>query len=230
MLRWSEILKNGLGDTKQDIIKKYSVPANLPLLTVPKLNPEVNVALSTQIQVIRRDARLVQKQEQLAAGLSAIGEALSIMLKERGEGNRKCIELLSDAGRLLCDFHHVETITRRDLISINLNKDLKDTLSDAPVDNFLFGETLEERVKAAKNLEKSSFDLKPPKPKLAKKPFRPLNTKGPSRQSRGARVGQQYERAPYQRPNALRFTHRGPQMRQPQRNQEMFRPKNRPQK
>ena len=50
--------------------------------------------------VSRRDARLSQLQQQLGASLSAIGVALTDMLKEEGKDNRNYIELLSDAGRL----------------------------------------------------------------------------------------------------------------------------------
>lgn len=59
------------------------------------------------------------------------------------------------------------------------------------MDNFLFGQALEERVKSAKNLEKASEDLKQPKQKKTPKMQVFLNTKGPGHQvQRGARVGQ----------------------------------------
>lgn len=191
--RWTNILKNGLEeDTRQEVLKNHLLPENLVALKVPKLNPEVMKAISPL--VLRRDEKLASKQERLNTSISAIGQVLSLILAEQGGGNNQYVKLLSDAGRLLCDFHHTEKVTRRELITINLNKDLKDTLSDSPVDQFLFGETLDDRVKSAKNLEKSSLDYKPAKPKPFKKPAPPLNSRGPARYVKGARVGQQYEK------------------------------------
>lgn len=201
--RWSALIKNGLDSvTKEEILKKYQVPENLSDLDIPQLNPEVSAAISAQ--VARRDERLIQKQNQLNSTISAIGQAISFLLVKEGEG-QKCIELLSDAGRLLCDLSHSETTIRRDLISINLNKDLKQTLSGAPVDKYLFGVTLEERLKTAKNLEKSSLDLKPTKPQTTKKHLQPLNSKRPIRTAKGARIGTQYRSSPYQRPTATPY-------------------------
>ncbi|KAJ8980422.1 hypothetical protein NQ317_018814 [Molorchus minor] len=159
-VRWSEILKNGISeDIKLVMLNKHLVPENLPGLLIPKLNPEVTAALSSQ--VLKRDERLVQKQQQLVTSISAIGKAISLMIEKQRGDDREYIELLSNAGRLLCDFHHNETKIRRDLISINLNKDLRDTLTDAPIDQYLFGASLDERLKTAKILEKSSIELKP---------------------------------------------------------------------
>nr|CAH7731457.1 unnamed protein product [Callosobruchus chinensis] len=40
------------------------------------------------------------------------GIVLSLMLQEEGGGNRQYIELLSDAGKLLTDIHHTETVAK----------------------------------------------------------------------------------------------------------------------
>ncbi|KAB0790556.1 hypothetical protein PPYR_15028, partial [Photinus pyralis] len=167
--RWSNILQNGLSEENiQVLLQKHIIPENFKSLEVPQLNPEVKAALTAQI--LRRDERLVRKQQFVTASISAISQALTLMLAEEGGGNNVYMQYLSNAGRLLCHLHRLDTMTRKDLISINLNKDLKDTLSAAPTDNFLFGQALEERVKAAKNLEKSSEELKQVKPETAKKP------------------------------------------------------------
>ncbi|VEN62220.1 unnamed protein product [Callosobruchus maculatus] len=192
--RWTNVLKNGLDETaKQDLLQKHLAPENFKSLTVPQLNPEVSAALTAQL--LRRDERLVHKQQVLAAGISAVAQVLSSMLEEKEGGNTPYIQSLSNAGRLLCHLHYSETITRKELIAINLNKDLKDTLSDAPIDNFLFGEALEDRVKAAKNLEKSSEELKQVRPKVFKQPSQnPLNSRGPAQLQRGARAGQYFKK------------------------------------
>ncbi|CAH1969169.1 unnamed protein product [Acanthoscelides obtectus] len=69
-------------------------------------------------------------------------------------------EKLSDAGRLLSDVHHTLSVSRKELAILNLNKEWKETLIDSPVDEWLFGEDLEERLKAAKSLQFSSKQLK----------------------------------------------------------------------
>lgn len=208
VFRWTSVLKDGLNDeTKQDLLQKHLPPENLKYLQVPKINPEVQAALSTAqvAQVLRRDERLAEKQKLLIAGASAVAQTLSGILEKPGEDYTMHVQSLSNAGRLLCDLLHTETITRRELISINLNKNFRDTLSDAPADNFLFGQALEERVKSAKNLEKASEDLKQPKQKKIPKMQVSLNTKGPAHQvQRGARVGQTLGKAPYYRPKVDR--------------------------
>lgn len=180
-------------------------------MKAPELNPEIKAAISSQI--LKRDDRLALKQQQLGTSISVIAEALSLSLAEEEGGNYQCIKLLSDAGRLLCDIYHSETLTRKDLVSINLNKDIRETLSDGTTGQYLFGESLEERLKTAKSLEKSIQELRPVKPKVTKKTVQHLNSKGPSRQTRGARGGYQYKRTPYQRSsNFQRPNQRNPQI------------------
>lgn len=197
--RWTSVLKNGLSEeTSQELLQKHPIPGNFRSLQVPKLNPEVSAALSPQL--LRRDERLVQKQQLLTSSISAIAGTLSLMVEGKEGVVDQHIQSLSNAGRLLCNLHHADTITRRELISINLNKDLKDTLTDAPIGTLLFGEALEERVKAAKNLEKSSEELKQPRPKIFKKLVRSsLNSRSPAQLQKGVRAGQTYGRTPLQR-------------------------------
>lgn len=137
--------------------------ANCDLVAPPKLNPEVLLSMTDQHKA--RDSRLANMQNCLGASITAIGKALTILLKEEGggENNIQLIEWLSDAGRLLTNAHHSQTESRKILVSADLNKNYKDTLTNASVDGWLFGENLTERVKAAKALERSSADLKPAK-------------------------------------------------------------------
>lgn len=78
----------------------------------------------------------------------------------------RVIEALSDAGRLLCDVHHTQSQTRRALVTINLNKEFKDTLEKSSIDTWLFGEDLNNKLVEAKALEKSSKELKKSHPNL----------------------------------------------------------------
>ncbi|CAH1990315.1 unnamed protein product [Acanthoscelides obtectus] len=81
------------------------------------------------------------------------------MLNEKEEeGDRPYIRQLGDAGRLLADLFHQETVSRRELAVLNINKDLRDILLDSPVDDWLFGRDLEDKVKQSKSL----VQIKPP--------------------------------------------------------------------
>ncbi|VEN49584.1 unnamed protein product [Callosobruchus maculatus] len=126
--RWENILIGGLEeDTKKVLVDRYLPPSNCMAVTPPIMNPEVKIACSES--VMRRDERISQVQHQIAAGLSAIGLALTRMLnKQEVEDNKDDIRLLSDAGRLLANVHHSESRSRRELIALNLNKELKETL------------------------------------------------------------------------------------------------------
>nr|CAH7741145.1 unnamed protein product [Callosobruchus chinensis] len=85
------------------LLGKYTPPKNCPLIKGPHLNPEVKTAISEA--VYKRDQRLRTLQHQIGAGLTCIGTVLSLVLQEEGGGNRRYIELLSDAGKLLADIH-----------------------------------------------------------------------------------------------------------------------------
>ncbi|KAJ8916916.1 hypothetical protein NQ315_013386 [Exocentrus adspersus] len=145
--RWSSLMKDGLSEADRTaLISKYPPPSNCQLLRASKLNPLVADALLDSVS--RRGNRLQALQSQIGASISAIGAVLSSMLKEEeGAGSSKqYIQALSDAGRMLADILHAETISR--------------TLTEAPVDEWLFGANLEERVKAKKEMERTSLHLK----------------------------------------------------------------------
>ncbi|XP_050298899.1 uncharacterized protein LOC126737865 [Anthonomus grandis grandis] len=83
--RWSNILQNGLSEENiQVLLQKHIIPENFKSLEVPQLNLEVRAALTAQI--LRRDERLVRKQQFVAASISAISQALTLLLAEEGGG------------------------------------------------------------------------------------------------------------------------------------------------
>ncbi|KAJ8967708.1 hypothetical protein NQ314_002654 [Rhamnusium bicolor] len=85
--------------------------------------------------------------------------------------NHELVEFLSDAGRLFCE----DSRCRRTIVSSSIDKNFRATLTDVSVDGWLFGSNLGERVKAARDLEKLSSDLKP---KVTAKANMSLNAKG----------------------------------------------------
>lgn len=189
-LSWSNILKKGLSDDERvSILEKYPAPENCPLLEAPKLNLEV--ASVIRDVVARRDKKICDLQNQVGGAISALGQLLTGLLNHESTNSViSSIQLASDASRILLDFHFKQSISRRELISLDLKKEAKQTLSNSHVDGWLFGDKLGERLKASKEVERSGLDLKPSKPKLIKKNVPrsnynsniPLNARGPPRQ------------------------------------------------
>ncbi|XP_031328845.1 uncharacterized protein LOC116170229 [Photinus pyralis] len=169
--RWENILKSGLDpQVANDLISKYPPAENCKVIGVPKLNPEIETAMTEQHK--QRDKRLAETQGRLAAALAAIGRSLTILLTQEGSDlGLTLIEYLSDASRLLSDAHHQESEARRFLVASGLNKQCRETIAAAPIGEWLFGNDLTERMKAAKTLERSSTEFKPTKPKPIIKNF-----------------------------------------------------------
>ncbi|VEN61797.1 unnamed protein product [Callosobruchus maculatus] len=157
--RYEKVLLSGLKEeARVDLIKKYLPPENMKAIVPPKLNPEVKVAI--QENTLKRDNRLSTLQEQIAAVISALVQFTSDLAKKGGEDNLRYIETSNDALRLLCDVFHHESVSRRELLLLNLNKDLKETLQNTTISEWLFGTGLENTIEAAKKLEKSGEQLK----------------------------------------------------------------------
>nr|CAH7766093.1 unnamed protein product [Callosobruchus chinensis] len=147
-----------MADKQKALLAKYPPPDNAPLLSPPQLNNVVNQAISEP--VTRRDERLASLQRQLGASLSAIGSLISDMLNVGEGSNEEHIDKLSDAGRLIADLHHVESTSRKELVSLSLNKDWKEVLGSSPTDQWLFGLDLGKRLKLTKSLQELAKQLK----------------------------------------------------------------------
>ncbi|XP_028178029.1 uncharacterized protein LOC114365611 [Ostrinia furnacalis] len=170
--RWQHILLNGLSkENRSDLLKTYLPPENCPNMRAPKLNLEIKAAL-TEINN-KKDAYSQTKQNQLASCLSALGKALNLTLFKSKEDttSQEIIKSLSDAGRLLCDYHFKESQSRRYAVINSLNKDTRDTIKNTKIDDFLFGSDLADHLKSSKAISKSGMELRPtttdnrPKPK-----------------------------------------------------------------
>lgn len=161
--RWEKILRDGLPkEQKRDLQEKYPTIGNCRLTKAPKLNLEVKAALSAL--AIKKDTYQFSAQNQLGAGINAIGAALTEVLKaesstEQTIDTSKFIERLADAGRILSDLHHDMSKARRSFIVPALNAIVKSIADDSAIDSLLFGENFSENLKAAKATEKSSKDL-----------------------------------------------------------------------
>ncbi|KAJ8910974.1 hypothetical protein NQ315_003667 [Exocentrus adspersus] len=146
-------------DKREKLLEKYPPPENGNILGALKLNSVIKQVITGS--VLKRDTRLAALKGQIGSCLSALGMVISDLLKDAGGGgNTLHRERLSDAGRLLVDIHRSEAVSRRELVAMNLNKEWKETLADSPIHGWLFGEDLEERLRAAKALQASSRQLK----------------------------------------------------------------------
>ncbi|CAH1992555.1 unnamed protein product [Acanthoscelides obtectus] len=198
LLRWEKILKTGLSDDdRKSLLSKLPPPENFTTLSAPLLNPVVQKAISPSN--LLRDERLTKLQSLVAASLSGIGQVCSLLLSEEGGGDRRYIKLLNNAGRMLADLWHSQNITRRELISINLSKEFQEATKDIPLDTFLFGQNLDERMKATKSSKEYRKILKAKPPKTITKTHyqaptssqrfpattRSLNHRAPSRYQQG---------------------------------------------
>lgn len=161
--RWSHIIQNGLDkDEKGSLLGKYTCPDNCRILTAPLINPEIKSVMTTPH--ISRDTTHYHYQEQLGSGLSALGAALNTIFEE-GENipnviKEKLLKSVVDSSRILCNLFNNISYVRRSLVSPMLSKSVAEIVSKTPPEDFLFAADLNEKIKAAKQLEKIGKDLR----------------------------------------------------------------------
>ncbi|KAH0562932.1 hypothetical protein KQX54_001655, partial [Cotesia glomerata] len=131
--------------------------------------PTENPAKSTEPALVteileamgKRDKKIADKQQKVSVCLSTLGSMLSNLLKGVTLDSLTLISNLSDIGRILIDLQCDVTLTRRLIISSNLNSAMKETLNATTADEWLFGKDLGDTLKTAKSLKRSSKDLNP---------------------------------------------------------------------
>lgn len=163
--RWSHIITKGLPENEyNNIIQKYGIPLNCPLLSAPTNNPEAKAIIPPNIQ--KKDEAYVQFQSKLGHALAALGKGIDSILKETENMpvsyKDKLLPYLSDSGRLLSSLFHDLSMARRSFIFPYMNKHTKELLEQCFPSDLLFGPEIMEKVKAAKTLELASKDMKPP--------------------------------------------------------------------
>ncbi|KAL4715709.1 hypothetical protein ACJJTC_006288 [Scirpophaga incertulas] len=156
--RWKHILTNGLPkDEKVELLKQYLPAENCTYMKPPVLNPEIKSALS-DINV-KRDSYSEQKQYQMSSCLSAIGKALNLALTQI-DISPEIVKTLSDAGRILCDTHHRESLSRRFAIVNSISKHKREVIKNTKIDEHLFGSNLSEHLKSSKAISMSASELR----------------------------------------------------------------------
>lgn len=203
---WLPILRKGINkETKEKLLKEYSIPANCTLLQAPKLNPEISAAVNEAAR--SRDKRVEAVQQQLGQGIVALNKGLELLLDD-GKDRLQAVKFLSDSSRLLCDLHHQETEARKRFITPGLDKSFLNIMQDVDRDELLFGNKLSDKIKATKVIEKHGLQIKKPTPQpkipstlpsyQSSRPRHQGNWTGPPRfpPNRGGRGGQRKLTAP----------------------------------
>ncbi|KAF6204807.1 hypothetical protein GE061_018969 [Apolygus lucorum] len=203
--RWKHHLLHGLpADVFTSIKETYPVPANLQLLSPPKLNPEIVASVgSTQKSV---DAQYVSLQKQCSTAIAALGMGLTKIIEQGGEATaimQPSYQNLCDAGRAMTALFFDISRTRRRIIQNCCTNTLTTISRDVPPSEWLFGDELGSRFRARLGLESSCkglVSLKKPPPNPPKKPQPQrqvsLQTRGSGNgRGRAARGGQTHSKA-----------------------------------
>lgn len=150
---------------------------------------------------VKKDDYQVASQKQLGAAISATGRVLTTILNNKKAGKQmeaknfaEMFETMSDIGRILIDLQHNLSLTRRSFILPSFSVRLKTIADETDADAFLFGANLAEKLKSAKEVEKTSKDITRPGPskeissKYTKSsapnmPKRHLNWRGPPKRN-----------------------------------------------
>ena len=159
--KWQKILKLGLPkDSKEKLLKKFPIPQNCQTLKAPVLNPEVKSILGVGR---KKDYYQALSQNRLGAAIGILGKALSYILsKEKSDDMATVFENISDAAKLLTDMHHRISMTRRFFILPALDFTGKSIAEESPIDTKLFGETFSEKLKSAKDVQRSAKEIARP--------------------------------------------------------------------
>lgn len=73
--KWDPVLKDGpKKEEREEILQKYMLPKNCPLIKAPILNPEIRAMLNESAR--KRDTRLIKKQPHLGYALSILGKTI----------------------------------------------------------------------------------------------------------------------------------------------------------
>ncbi|CAG9137660.1 unnamed protein product [Plutella xylostella] len=104
---WIPLLKKGMSkESKDKIFQNYPIPDNCRLLQAPKLNVEMSTTVLSD-PVRFRDKKLMNFQQQLGHGITAINRAMDVLLTNDNKAD--ALKHLSDSCRILSDFHSMSS-------------------------------------------------------------------------------------------------------------------------
>ena len=156
--RWKDWIVTGLSKSVvKELTDKYPRTGNCNF-EAPALNPEVMHSLKEI--ALKRDKHFVHSQNLAGTALSAIGMAITSLLREDSIDKLKLLEQLSDTAKLLIQVHHKESCARIAYILPGMSKQIKAVLEETKPDSLLFGHGLTEKLQDAIALEKLGKEMK----------------------------------------------------------------------
>lgn len=146
-------------EKKKEVMKKYPKIGDL-YTEAPKVNFQVQKRMS-DIST-KRDDHFEKTQSCVGTALSALGAGISMIMDTPADGvdQETLLMYLCDAGKLLTDVFHQQTIARKSFITPLMNKEMKTTLDATKADEWLYGKDFVEQVKEAKSVDKACDVLK----------------------------------------------------------------------
>ncbi|XP_074110087.1 uncharacterized protein LOC141534558 [Cotesia typhae] len=160
LARWPTWLSVGLPkESKESVLDKYSRKGNINL-EAPELNEEMLITLNES--GVKRDKLFTAEQNLVGSAMSAVGDSISLILKDDEEpvDHLVLLERLADTGKLLAQLHFQISSARKSFISPVLSKPMKELLQKTKLGVFLYGEKLTEKIKAVKSIKKFGKEMK----------------------------------------------------------------------
>ena len=170
-------------EERESLTKKYPPPLNCTFLDPPKLNAEVERAITDAACI--HDKRILLKHEKLTC-VSGFAKTITTLLDRETVTDLSIIGSLSDVCPLLIDATHDKSAIRRSLILAYVNTSMKSPLNTTVVNDWLFGKNLAEDLKTAKLIDQSAEELEVKKQSQSG----PKNYKDPPRHSHKNHSGQ----------------------------------------
>lgn len=174
------IICSGLEEERRsNLLKQYQVKDDLAILGPPKLNKLLVPVLKSSASIIKRDDFQALSQAQVAASLNAFGSAISFLLgpevkQSLPEETSSALRQLADGFHLLSDHQYRLSLARRAFIKPSLSLVGKNAADNAPVDEWLFGNSFADNLKDAQVCEKAAKDLLRSAPTVSKPTNQPI--------------------------------------------------------
>lgn len=153
----SKVLKEGMDKEElKNILDNTIVPKNCPRLTVVPTNSNIE-DLSPQAKHV--DRQLIKIQKVLTSGLSILSQCISEVIQKD-----KCdLKLMSEATALFAHSSHMLDKQRRNTYQSSINFDYAKSIiaEDYPIEDKLFGEDMNDKIKNVAESIKHTQKIKP---------------------------------------------------------------------
>ncbi|CAG9765826.1 unnamed protein product [Ceutorhynchus assimilis] len=139
-IRWTSYLQQGIDkDKKNELLEKYPLHANCPLLKSTILVPE----------------------DGTGHALAALGSQLNKLLENPSEESKELLTVLADVSQLVYNVHHSISTHRKYTIMPFLKQSARKVIEKSKTDELLFGKDFVSDLKAIDAAKKTSYELKP---------------------------------------------------------------------